>query len=129
MVYELNYKRMKMRLECYKMSSKKWTDEEIEILKKYFTVGGYKLCQEKGVTKSIQSIRNKAYTLTLYYNPLGWSDGEIAILRKYHPIGGCKLCQEKGLKRSEASIKNKAAVLGIKVGKKWSDEDIKILKE
>ncbi len=135
------------------MSSNKWKDEEVEILKEYFPIGGYKLCQEKGITKNIQSIRTKAYSLSLYYNALGWSDDEISILRKhysiggyklcqekginveisilnkYYPKGGYKLCQEKGINRTELAIRRKAIALGIKVDKKWSESEIKILKE
>lgn len=40
-----------------------WTDLEVSLLKEFYSIGGAKLCQEKGINRSINSIRSKASQL------------------------------------------------------------------
>lgn len=111
-----------------------WTDEEIEVLKTYYPIGGTKLCQEKGINKSNAWICKKARSLGLKAEFVeNWTDKEIKILKVFYPLGGYKLCQEKGLgNRPQAGIISMASKLGLKVENienKWTDKEIKILKE
>ena len=128
--------------------AKEWSEEELSILIKYYPIGGYLLCQEKGLKYiSKEKISYKASSLGLkveidkkgLYREDRWSDEETCILKEYYPIGGYLLCQEKGLgHKSKSSIYGHANALGIKMfddnkgkyGKElWTDEEISILKE
>lgn len=44
-------------------SRNNWTDLEVSLLKEFYSIGGAKLCQEKGINRSINSIRSKASQL------------------------------------------------------------------
>ena len=107
-----------------------WSPEEIEIIKKYYPLGGAKLCQEKGLKRGSRTIMTKAGKIGLKYDAHYWTEEDIMLLKKYYPLGGAKLCQEKGLNRGIYGIKSKAQELGIKseVGV-WTDKEIEILKE
>lgn len=131
----------------YNEDAKIWSNEELDILLKYYPIGGYKLCQEKGIIEEPKKIMQKAQTLGIkveedkkgLYRDDRWTEEEICILKEYYPIGGYRLCQEKGLgHKSKASIYGEANVLGVKMfdnckgtyGKDvWTDEEISILKE
>lgn len=78
--------------------SNKWSDKEVEIITKYYPLGGSNLCLEKGLNRSASNIRQKATAMGLKTNKY-WSDAELNILKNYYPIGGYKLCQQKGLNR------------------------------
>ena len=110
-----------------------WSDKEKEILKKYYHIGGVKLCQENGLShRDKDSIRGAAERYGLYGSIVNfWTDEEEEILKKYYPIGGVKLCQENGLNnRPEKSISAKAHRLGLKhITCLWTEEEINILKE
>ena len=63
-----------------------WSDEEIQILKKYYPKGGIDLCQKNGLThKTVNSIRTKAHQfgLKMEGNVRGvWSNEEVELLKK-----------------------------------------------
>lgn len=122
--------------------SKKWTDEEIKILKEYFPQGGTKLCILNGLNRPKDSIRGKANKLGikllsnknyLNYREDMWSAEEYAILSKYYPLGGAKLCIEKGLNRSKNAIKSRAKMKGISsesyYAQYWSELEVDLLKK
>ena len=118
------------------VSSAKWTKEEEDIVKQYYSVGGADLCIEKGVSKARSTIVYKANSLGLVrYNIRKWTSEELAILNAYYPVGGSKLCKEKGLNRDTSVINNKASRLGLKSGVErkeaihWSDSDVELLKQ
>lgn len=90
-----------------------WSDSEVALMKKYYPIGGYKLCQEKGLKRSEISIKQKAKLNGIYYFNM-WTDEELAILKKYYPLGGSKLCKNKGLNRTTNQIQQKANTNGIK---------------
>lgn len=96
-----------------------WLDEEDSIIRKYYLIGGSKLCQENGLThKSASSIKSRAFKLGIRTKVENWSPDEDALLYKYYAIGGPVLCQEMGLKsRSVGSIKNRASRLNLKIVK------------
>lgn len=107
-----------------------WSPEEIEIIKKYYPLGGADLCIENGLKRKRSTIKSKAIKIGLKYDAHYWSEEDFKILRTYYPLGGAKLCQERGLNRGIYGIKSKAQELGIKseVGV-WTDKEIEILKE
>lgn len=119
----------------------RWSEEEIGILKKYYPEGGYALCADKGLLRSMDSMHYKARDLNLMHNnhytkDKEWSNSDLELLKKYYPEGGVMLCIEKGLTFPITVIQYKARVLGLKIGKgkakrktMWSDSDIELLKK
>lgn len=117
------------------VKSERWTKEEEDIVKEYYSIGGAKLCQEKGISKDKATIIYKANSLGFVRDNIHkWSEEELDLLNSYYPIGGSRLCKEKGLNRATSVINNKASRLGIKSGIErkesiyWSDSDIELLK-
>lgn len=93
-----------------------WKDWEIEILKKYYPIGGSSLCNEKGLLeKDRVQMKSKARRLGLYSPSSNniFTKEEEDIILKYYLVGGAELCQEKGLKKSLKAIKEKAYRLNI----------------
>lgn len=123
----------------------KWSYKEIQILKKYYKQGGYKLCQKNGLKRTDKAIKHMArrYGLTRNYpiicNVNLWSEEEKALLREYYPIGGVQLCLSKGVPRTKLAISGKSRDLWLKVRKDmmydvyknragaWSDSELAIL--
>lgn len=92
-----------------------WTDEEIEILKKYYKEGGIALCKAKGLnSKNDKAIVYKASKFGLKRRKMSrWTDEEINILKESYPKGGIALCRENGLNRNDNLICSKASALGL----------------
>lgn len=116
------------------MTNCDWTEEEIELLKTYYPVGGANLCREKGLTKSLVKINNKASRLSICYRKIShiWLKEEIELLKKYYPIGGAKLCKQMGLTKNVHSIENKAIRLELCNKKKysnWSKKELALLEK
>ena len=111
-----------------------WSNEEVELLKKYYPLGGSFLCIEKGLkSKTACSINQKASKLGLQVDMTlpKWSNEELKILKKYYPIGGTNLCIEKGINRSHESIYRMAKKYSIVYSKNssWSERENLILLE
>ena len=109
-----------------------WTPEEDEILKTYYSEGGSKLCQEKGLNRTKNEIVGRANRVFgLHSESHYWTSEEDELLKAYYSVGGYKLCQEKGLNRTKASIVNRAnAVFDMcKENHYWSPEEDDILKK
>ena len=104
----------------------KWTDEELEIVKKYYSAGGV-----KEVHKYLPHIENRviqscAEKMGIAYQI--WTDEEIRILKEYYISEGANI--SKRLQRHTIhSIRQKAKKLGIKQPYIWTDEKLAILKE
>lgn len=95
-----------------------WSTNEVNILKKYYPIGGYRLCQEKGLNRPLMAVTNKAHSLRLRCEvKRGWLEKDINLLKEYYPKGGVKLCKEKGLKYATSSIYQKANSLGLKANR------------
>ncbi len=91
----------------------KWTLQDMQILEKYYPIGGATLCKKNGLLKSDNCIYAKARRLGLKRYGLGkyckWSEDELQLLKQYYPNGGAKLCQCKGLNRTGNSIREMAS--------------------
>lgn len=112
--------------------NKFWTDEEIEILKKNYSVLGAKGCKDLLPNRSDASIRGKAKVLKPEKNgcivekATLWTEEEVEILKKYYPILGVKACKKLLPNRD---VKSKAATLGLRVESYyWTEEEVEILK-
>lgn len=114
----------------------KWSDEELDILKKYYSEYGPYGCKERGIDRTHCSIVKKANKLGLKMTDdakfdlfctkvrgvrkkyLQWTDEEISILKNNFIEIGAKGCKEKGLNREISSIYRKARELGLIKNKK-----------
>ena len=107
-----------------------FSEIEIDIIMKYYTIGKAKLCKEKGLNRSLQSIQQKAGELGLTKNVAKvWTEEELKILKKYYYEGGSDLCIEKGLNRDRKNIMGMASKCGIHRKKEvWTDEEKELLK-
>lgn len=112
-----------------RLQGREWTEEEIEILKKWYPVEGLKVRDKlEGRTKS--SIQATATRLNLQSPDRSWTDEEINRLKKYYPVEGVKVAKRLN-NRNRGAIKAQVAKLGIKFNgmRKWTDDEIEILKE
>lgn len=117
-----------------------WTEEEVEILKKYFGMMPLREIQQKYLSnKSYDDLRTKTNCWDGGYKKLTeWSDDELEILKKYYFILSFKEIQKYLPNRTIKSIQRKANYLGlykkeniVKHGYSplWTEEEIKLLKE
>lgn len=115
---------------------RKWSDDDLRLLKDNYKEYGAKGCKKAGLLKTDAEICNKARYLGIRYLNDEWSDEEVDLLRNIYPKGGVQACIDSGLNRSKSSIKNKAQILNIRVRKKynitkesgWSEEEVNLLR-
>lgn len=117
---------------------RKWTDEEIELLKEHYSTATLDELMELLPGRSEESIRIKAHKLglsktsetrsiiatktNLERNTSAWSDEEIEILKKYYPTHGPKWIHENLLPdRSAFTIRLKANSMGLVVEREKSN--------
>lgn len=112
------------------LHTKKWTDEEIDILKKYYSID-LKLCveliQQVNPRRNLGNITSKANALGLVRINY-WSKEEDEIILKYYAIEGCDFVYKLlGEKRNKPSIMTRASRLGVKQQPLWTQEELKLL--
>ena len=74
-----------------RLQGREWTEEENEILRKYYPIEGYNVADRlKGRTRS--AIQNQVKRLDLNINSL-WTEEEIEILKKWYPIERYKVTE------------------------------------
>lgn len=114
------------------VSKRVWTSEEDEILKTYYSVGGYKLCQDNGLNRTKSEIVGRANKVFGLVNESRyWTSEDDELLKTYYPVGGYKLCQENGLNKTKASIVIRAnTVFGLcNESRHWSPKEFELLKK
>jgi len=91
----------------------RWTEDEVEIIKKYYQkFGAKKLSETLLPNRSPSAICHIAWRLGLTGKLCRrWTDEELKILKEYYPKMGLKVM--KLLNRSRGVIKNKARELGL----------------
>lgn len=57
----------KLEMLNMKQTRNSWTNLEVSLLNEFYSIGGVKLCQEKGINRSVNSIRAKASQLKIKY--------------------------------------------------------------
>lgn len=111
-----------------RLQGREWTEEEIEILKKWYPVEGYKV-QSRLSGRTKKAIAREARVFGLNAPDDTWANEEIEILKKYYPIEGCKV-KDRLNGRTVSSIYSIVSKLGIKAqDSKWTDEEIEILRK
>lgn len=100
-----------------------WTDDEIELLKMYYPKYGIAI---PGLDRQANSIKKKAAELGLscVRRPNVWTDGELVILRESLETGIVPVFET----HSYDSVKSKAASLGLLKSRKWTDDEVDLLK-
>lgn len=117
-----------------KLSSKygnctKWTDEENEILKKYYLVERSKVANRlKGRTKVAVKSQAKRLGLTVPKTGRKWTKEENELLKEYYPIEGYKVMKRlKG--RTKKAVQEQASKLELNIYNSWTEKENNILKE
>lgn len=113
-----------------RLKGREWTEDEIEILKKWYPIEGYKVeSRLSGRTK--QAVITQAYKLGLKAPDDLWTEKENNILKEYYPIEGSKVIDRLTKRRSKGAINLQASKLGLKIHncKPWTEEEIEILKK
>ena len=107
---------------------KRWTDEEIEILKEIYPKAGTAGVQKLLPHRSPAACETMANKLGVSFKPDKWTAGEIEILKNnYHKLG--KKVVELLPGRTTVSCQVRAAIMGLSIeGHYWSSEEDKILR-
>ena len=108
-------------------SDRKWTSDELGILKKYYPIEGIKVIGKlKDRTKP--AIVAKAGMLGLkVLNDNFWTNEEERILEKYYPVEGMRVIKRLG-GRTKAAIQSRVLQLNLKAPCRWTEEENEILK-
>lgn len=109
----------------YKKNSPMWTNEENEILRKYYPTEGLKV-EERLENRTKVAIIAQISRLKLKFGK--WTDEEIGILKKYYPTEGLRV-KERLKNKTENAILRKSSELNIKSNRYWTEEEIDILKK
>ena len=108
-----------------RLEGRKWTEEEIEILKKWYPIEGTRI-KERLDDRTRVAIKEKARKLGLKVDNLFWTNEEIEILKRYYPLEGIKV--KNRICKSESSIIAKVVNLNLKGPSKWTDKELEILR-
>lgn len=110
------------------MENKRWTDQEIGILRQYYPDEGGKTI-ERLPGRNKTSIWVMAHKLGVRHYSPQWSLKELEILNRYYPIEGTKVAKRL-LGRTKGTIMTMAQKLEIRHDPpRWSSKEIDILKQ
>ena len=118
-------------LNIYQSKTNRWTIDEIELLKKYYSnLDWEELCNILPRHKK-ENIISKASTLKIKREQYFWNDNDIDVLiNSYnHGLSTSEIAKKLNYKFSESAIVTKANKMNLKKVTKWTDDEIKILKE
>lgn len=111
----------------------KYTDDDIEFLKKYYPLRRWDLIEERFPNFKKNKISSKMSSLGIscdkFYEDSRWTDDELDILRDNYLDSTKEEITELLPKRTYESIHAMALKLELKVRSLWSDDEIKILKD
>lgn len=114
----------------YDNSNYRFTDDDIEFLKQYYTVGDWNAIHKKFPDVSDASIYTKMSKLGISMDSYFWSSHEEQLLiSNYSNMYGCvsDLVKLFNYKFSYSAITSKANKLGLKTREFWSEEEINLL--
>lgn len=124
---------VKRRAYCLNLTSwedRRYTEEEIELLKKYYPIEGSK-CNVRFKDRTELAIINMAAKLNLKFDKKYWSSEELEIIRKYYPTEGQDIVKRLP-NRSLGQIKKNAQKLRVfsnNYGARWSKEEDELIKK
>lgn len=90
-----------------------WTDDEYEILRRYYPENGTSYCSEI-LGRTINSVKTQAVKMGLRRTNVRYTPKEVEVIETYYPEWGVKKCAEMLPGRAEMSIAKKAQDLGVK---------------
>lgn len=93
-----------------RLEGRKWTEEENEILKKWYPIEGIKV-KDKLIDRTKGAIQTQARKLGLKVN--NWTEIENDILRNYYPVEGIKV-KDRLNGRTKVAIKSQIDKLGLR---------------
>lgn len=109
-----------------RLKGREWTEEENEILKKWYPVEGIKVVDKlRGRTKL--AVKNQVRKLGLKAPDISWAEEEDAILRRYYLIEGIKV-KDRLKDRTKRAIWRRARKLGLVIHSLWTKEEDAILR-
>lgn len=96
-----------------KLEGREWTEEENEILRKYYHVEGTRVADRlEGRTRGAVREQARRLRLGINNNKKLWTEKEIEILKKWYPVEGIKV-KDRLNGRTKAVIHNKAGKFGL----------------
>ena len=115
--------------EFIEYKSVEWTENELEIVKKYYPLEGPN-CYKRLENRTPCAVKGIAKKLNVFYDLRSWSDTEDNILKdKYHLLSIQELCKLLP-NRNAGTIRTRASFLKLKKNSKsWTEEENTILKE
>lgn len=109
-------------------NSNSWTEEEIEIIKKYYSAEGSIGCAERLKNRKITTINSVARKLGIEYIGDSWQINEDEIIKKYYPTEGVSGCVKRLPRRTPTAIIARASRIGVNLNALWSEEELQLLK-
>ena len=107
-----------------------WTEEEDNVLREHYQIGGAKGCAEILTKRTIESIKKRAQFLSIVRpSSKTWTEEEDEIIKKYYQSGGYKKCRELLPHREKDSIVHRAKLLECKINTSWGEEEDAIVKK
>lgn len=114
----------------YDNSNYRYTDDDVEFLKQYYTIGDWNAIHKKFPDVSDASIYTKMSKLGISMDSYFWNDNdEQLLISNYNDMCGSidKLVELLGGKYTYDAITSKASKLGLKSREFWSDDEIDLL--
>lgn len=116
------------RNNVYVNKNVRWTSNEIEILKNYYSIESLDVIAKRLHPHSKKAIIQKASNLNIK-SYVAWNDHDISILQQYYgKLSQNEIMELLDSKREWSAIKCKAQKLDLNAIKKWSDAEINIIK-
>ena len=116
-------------LGIYKYTTYRFTDDDIEFLRKYYPKGDWNFIMKRFPQSTKQSIMGKVSSLGIkMINENVWTDEELSILRKYYSENP-KLTAELIPNHTYKAIVTKAKRLGLKSREFWSEDENDLMRK
>ena len=102
-----------------------WSEEEDQIAREKFPLGGWKAVHALLPHRGERAIH--AYCTKYKIRYIGWTEEEDAILREHYPTMG-RACVDLLPRRTHGAVRSRAHTLGLSWFRKWNSEDTEVLR-
>lgn len=110
------------------MAGKKWTPEELELLKVNYATVDWEQLKQLFPNRSIRSIECTASRMGIEKPSKSWSEEEVSILRQYYPVSTPQEIAVLLPQRNNQTITRTANKLGIyRENYRWTEEEDQVL--
>lgn len=123
--FDENWEPVEMSFE---RNSNSWSEEEIEIIKKYYPIEGSTGCVKRLKNRKVGAVNTLAKKIGIKYIGDLWQPEEVDIIKKYYPTEGLRGCAKRLSKRTPQSILSRASKLGVNLDALWSENELELLK-